>query len=358
MGFAKKYFVACGLILTSVVISFLLVEILYRVVTGKFTLENFIQSFPQHGNVPGKFVPEKHLGWTHEPSFDPSSEIDRYGLRRNLNGLDDRKDAPIMLVGNSFAYGLYVQPNESIAAFLERQLLIKVGNGGVIGYGFDQALLRLEKLVENYTPALTIITIIPHDFKRSTYTKFLGAPKPAYGVREGQLQLLNPGYIPGRPQADFPGNILGYSKAIYFLSQKKVIPSPLAEFLKLNLETIESGEAVEKLNCAFVERFQDLNSRSKLIFMLYDKHDFLNEKESRNGLARSPNFNIKRDCRPEQFSGIEIHDFFEVLAGYEANGQLESLFSDSAMHHMGAKGNALAAEFLLERSPALKSLKH
>jgi lysophospholipase L1-like esterase len=108
---------------------------------------------------------DARLGWSPRPGFVGRSDgttvtITPDGWRSN--GLV----APVLAVGDSFTFGTDVLDQETWPAQLERLIGRPVINGGVGGYGLDQAVLRAEDLVARLHPSLLIVAFIPDDADR------------------------------------------------------------------------------------------------------------------------------------------------------------------------------------------------
>lgn len=97
----------------------------------------------------------------------------------------------VVAAGDSFTFGDRVSDADSWPAHLERTLGVGVANGGVYGYGLDQAVLRAEQLAALYEPELLILSFIRADIFR-TMTSLRGkAAKPYFEIENGTLALRN-----------------------------------------------------------------------------------------------------------------------------------------------------------------------
>lgn len=140
--------------------------------------------------------------------------IDQESLRSN--GVPRAADRPveIVAVGDSYTFGDEVSDSESWPALLEAELAISVANGGVFGYGLDQAILRGERLVEKFKPWALVVSFIYGDVRRTQLIQRTGVEKPVFRIVEGSLQLDNVPPSRNRPRIDQIGavrTILGYS---------------------------------------------------------------------------------------------------------------------------------------------------
>lgn len=110
-------------------------------------------------------------------------------------------DRLIAVVGDSYAYGLDVDFEESWADRLDQALgpAVRVLNFAVSGYGLDQAFLRYMRDVKPWNPNIVILGFVQDDLIRSMVVyPFITYPgwempfaKPRFILNAGQLELLN-----------------------------------------------------------------------------------------------------------------------------------------------------------------------
>jgi hypothetical protein len=112
----------------------------------------------------------------------------------NIRSNGDRKpgkdDKVILVGGDSFSFGEEVSDHETWPAQLEQLSSKRVINGAVFNYGVDQVVLRTERLVERYEPAVLIIGFIPDDIFRCAQSVRM-QPKPYFRLLNGELTLYN-----------------------------------------------------------------------------------------------------------------------------------------------------------------------
>ncbi len=133
------------------------------------------------GNVPKPGVFVRPEGFT--------TSVDKDRLRRGLE-TPRPEGSPILVVGDSFAFGAEVNDGEDFPAVLERLLERPVLNAGVGAYGIDQAILRAERLLPVHHPDTLIVALISDDVERAEFSYFF-AWKPYFTVGEGELELHN-----------------------------------------------------------------------------------------------------------------------------------------------------------------------
>jgi hypothetical protein len=135
----------------------------------------------------GRMVYHPVFGWTPRPGTygtDWTSTVDAAGIRSN--GRTAPMGRPVLVVGDSFAFGDEVGDSETWAAYLEEMLERPVLNAGVGAYGLDQAVLRAELLMRKHEPAAVILAFISHDINRTEFAfypyAFRGGWKPYFGA--------------------------------------------------------------------------------------------------------------------------------------------------------------------------------
>lgn len=153
---------------------------------------------------PGEFKSED--GWPYNMTND------KYRFRNH--GTTFQPSNPhIFAVGDSYAYGDEVGDRETWPFHLENLLGHPVVNAGVSGYGFDQAIMRAESLIDKYEAGIVVLTGIGHDIERTQFSYF-NAWKPYYTIENEKLELHNVP-VPTEPwSVPFSGlrDALGYSQ--------------------------------------------------------------------------------------------------------------------------------------------------
>lgn len=136
------------------------------------------------------------LGYAPKPGFRGSGAggwpvtIDADGLRscgQGTEGADEGR--AILAVGDSYTFGEEVGDVEAWPARLQQLIGRRVLNGGVSGYGFDQVVLRAERLAALHEPSLMIVGFIADDVRRIEMRRLWGRDKPCFILDGDQLQL-------------------------------------------------------------------------------------------------------------------------------------------------------------------------
>jgi len=150
----------------------------------------------------------EELGWTNIPNFegylsDPKEgfngfiKFDENGIRVNDNDINAEGEA-ILMIGGSITGGFEVDNNETYTAVLEREFFengcnYRVYNAGVNGYGTDQSLWNLERLLNIIKPKYVIYMFSSDDFENNRSIKISNTiwGKPAFAYGKEELILHN-----------------------------------------------------------------------------------------------------------------------------------------------------------------------
>ncbi len=135
------------------------------------------------------------LGYAPKPGFRGSGAggwpvtIDADGLRGCGEYTEAGEGQPILAVGDSYTFGEEVGDTETWPTQLQRMSGRRVLNGGVSGYGFDQIVLRAERLAAAHEPSMVIAGLIADDVRRTEMRRLWGRDKPWFGLDRDRLQL-------------------------------------------------------------------------------------------------------------------------------------------------------------------------
>lgn len=150
----------------------------------------------------------QELGWSPVPNSEgyysnPRQGINAYikydgnGIRLNDNSFDSTGKS-ILVVGDSITAGFEVDNNETYSAILERLFFengcnYRVYNAGVMGYGTDQSLWIMEKLLDNVKPSAIIYMFTSNDFRENRTIKSPNFKwgKPVFALSGDDLILIN-----------------------------------------------------------------------------------------------------------------------------------------------------------------------
>ncbi len=136
-----------------------------------------------------RYVYDDGLGYAPRPGHvEPGLTIDSDGLRPTGELPATASPlSPILAVGDSFTFGDHVADNETWPAQLQSLIGRRVLNGGVSGYGFDQIVLRAERLTAIHRPSIIVVSFIADDIRRNEMRRLWRHDKPWFALEGGQL---------------------------------------------------------------------------------------------------------------------------------------------------------------------------
>jgi hypothetical protein len=283
------------------------------------------------------------LGWTPRPT--PQSRRNAWGTVVTIgpDGLRSNGGSPpagprgqVLAVGDSFTFGDQVSDSETWPALLEQRSGLQVLNGGVFGYGLDQTVLRLERLLATYRPSVVVLELIPHDIHRCELSRLMGAAKPYFSMdTSGGLVLRNVPVPP--PSGTGPGRLrlaLGRSRLVDAVMMRQ---APAYWLRGTEVAQVEHHEGLH-VACGLLSRAAALTAAAsaRLVVLVQYTRQELGEDPGRIAyLLRcvdDPSVRVL-DLRPELLA----------LRGSDPE-RFDSLFDG----HMTAAGNRLVAERLDE----------
>lgn len=339
------------------------------------------------------------LGWDKPPGGEMRIARDEYDvlIRINSKGLrgperDYAKAAGarrVLILGDSFAEGYYVDEDKSARAVLEGLLNgrdacspFDVVNGGTAGYSTDQEYLFFEEEGHKYSPDLVLVFFYYNDvYYNSSGIGTGGKPKPYFDVDGDRLVLRN---TPVPKTAEDPKTRVGGlrpwrgSIALRLLSNRTLDAAPRlhASLARLGLVEPVSRDPYKEFwpyGAGHREEVDDMWRRTAVILKalkerveshggrlagLYvpSRLDVNEEaleaadQRFRMGLRRSRDRVAKRLKATCDAIGIPLADPREALRRQEASGTLAYFPNDG---HWNEIGNAIAARELL---PLVKTI--
>ena len=279
-------------------------------------------------------VTGRELGWDKKTDLPGTAQaavvttLDD-GLRSNGSDVDRAERPVILTVGDSFTFGAQVSDHDSWPSVLEHSLGVRVLNGGVSGYGLDQAILRAEQLAPKYQPDLLIVSFINADLLRTTTSSRDMAPKPYFRVREGALEFANTPVPPPEDRMDLFRRVFGHSRFVGAimdqLNPRYWREGPLRETL----------QSEDEIGCLLMARLEKLGRRmgSEVLVML---------QKARPGEPPNPSGDHVLSCAEER--GLSTLNLFPILDGIAMADPMHqaALF----FGHMTPLGNEFVAEVL------------
>jgi lysophospholipase L1-like esterase len=253
--------------------------------------------------------------------------IEASGLRATGTFHGDSGQPPILAVGDSFTFGEALSDQETWPAALQHLLSRRVLNGGTSGYGFDQIVLRAERLLSLCRPAAIVAAFIADDIRRTEMRRLWGRDKPWFAFEAGQL-VAKGLPVPRRERAPM---LLSFRP--YELLLRRLDPR-LQDWLgyHVRVHPPRTGEAIAG---ALAQRLAALQQTSGTPITLVALYDALAWQDAREQRAMTREL-LAAAAR----AGLAVIDSFDAFA---ARRDPRALYRG---WHINAAGNALVARLI------------
>ncbi|MDI1265551.1 MAG: GDSL-type esterase/lipase family protein [bacterium] len=337
-----------AMVLAAVVVGLVVLELGLRVWFWGylFTWPNFVleaRTVLAAGDA-GRYVHDDRLGYVPRAGHAaPGITIEADG-RRSTGAATP--GAPILAVGDSFTFGAEVADPQTWPAQLQQITGRRVINGGVIGYGFDQIVLRAETLAPLYKPEAIVVAFIADDIRRTEMRRLWSADKPYFDIENGTPVLRN---VPVPPRADprttltFWQRTLGYSLLFDFILRRLDL---LHDWFGDHVRVHPAGTG-ERIACLLTQRLADLQRSSGARVLMVAEYDPVVWDDPAFAATQRAMTGALLACARKQ--GLATLDSYDAMAATAKPRQLYVLW------HMNEAGNALIAR-LVARALGLKAL--
>lgn len=292
----------------------------------------------------GRYVHDPELGHVPRAGYSAAgTTIEADGLRRTSSEKEGEQVAgaptpgSILAVGDSFTYGDEVDDGQAWPAQLQRLTGRRVLNAGVSGYGFDQIVLRAERLAAKYKPSVIVASFIADDIRRTEMRRLWSADKPYFVVEDGKLALRG---VPVPRRADaadtltFWQRTLGYSYLFDFVLRRLDL---LYDWYGDHQRVQASGTG-ERLSCLLAERLGALQKQSGAKVIVLAEYDPVVWDDPAFAAAQRRLTKGLLDCAAR--NGLATIDSFDAMV---ATGAPRKLY---VMWHMNEPGNRLIADLV------------
>jgi hypothetical protein len=345
------YLVSCGLVCVAVL------EIALRLYLQMpvFTLRDWRTLQGRQLLQTSGAVDDPLLGWSQRSNFVGGGfDTLDYGIRKNSNRDEELSQGAVLAVGDSFTAGSDVVNEDTWPAQLERMLGVRVINAGVGGFGVDQMVLNVERLLPILKPRVVLVGIYEDDIVRVNYSNY-NAPKP-YFIEENGVWVHKNNPV--------PTEVAYGSEPLY----KSLLSRFLAAHILLGRYRdfwysgegpgyVRASSVPAKTTCHMLERLQDVLAPQNIpaiVVLQYGGWIY-----ARAG--RRPH-HVDEVLRCARDLNYVIVDEFDQLSAI-ARASLEDLKQNYVMAgenvygHMSAKGNALVAALIAEKLRASVDLR-
>lgn len=286
----KSYIMKFVLLLSSIVLSFIFIEIFWRVIIfSDFEIfkkqrqpELYADEYADDDYWKLRFqINKKEL----LPIFNKAIQIhnkdkeERYLGRyifkdykhTNAEYLNDRR--PVLLYGDSFA-ACYSRDDcfdhilNNDKTFSANHYLLNYGMGG---YGLDQIYLMLKNSIDHYNRPFVVLSFMTLDLDRSVLT-FREGPKPFFIIKNNSLELHEKSDYPNAETlfSDNKPQIVSYfyRRVVYSGVARRLMPNQLISYLK---REDYFREKIKQINEKIIlEIINELKSRNvDFIFLIF-----------------------------------------------------------------------------------------
>lgn len=353
----RESWIGLGLVLFSIVSSLVVAELAVRALgtdSKRWEWRNFLTD---PGVTEGRWrvlQPDPQLGYVPRPGYSGTDHgrkvlvtFDEHGLRAHRRAAPSPAgmSPPILVVGDSYAMGEEVHDDETVPAHLQEMLDHRVLNGGVLGYGLDQIVLRAEAMVERFRPGTLVVSFIADDVRRTRMRILWGLDKPYFDVVDGGLILRGvpvPPPVEAMKPIDHVRAVLGYSFLADVVMRRLDLDdywlSGQPEHAK---EAHDDGEAV---SCLLMDRLRQLGrdqGADVLLVAQYTPHAWVRESTLRfeSGI-------VDEVLACAQASGLRTLDTRNAFETAISEAGVDHYYIN---RHMTSAGNRLTAELIADQ---------
>ena len=305
----------------------------------------------------------------------------------------------ILAVGDSFTQGLEVGNTDTWPALLERDLGIRVINGGVTGYSLMQSILAGERLIKQLQVKRMIISLIAEDIDRSEHSFRYRAATPYLketgGIGSELLKIIaskESYYEMLMGTLKFSKKVItdkNYREAINKIKFElttdhiRVLEKPTPEeknimvnyfinfgysFLLMDIFTrisnvsggfVKYGAWKRENNlgdlgiCDWIPKLADFKKKNdiQIVFVLqYEKLEITSNKTDLSSYNKKNIIKARNVLNCAKANNIPAFDLYDSLRNsFKENSQDFSSLYVGSNNHMSAKGNKFIAELLKDR---------
>lgn len=280
---------------------------------------------------------DPELGWVPTPGCaKPLYHHDADGFRvvPSLSG-EPLEGPPLLITGDSYAYGEEVADGETWAAYLQTLIGARTINAGVPGYGLDQIVLRSERLAASLAPAVLVVTFIPDDIERNEMGRLWGGEKPYFELIGDRLELRRVPVPPSGGNLLFWPKIFGWSLLVDTIARRLGL---VEEWYFDDRRVLPKGSG-ERMVCPLMRRLARLATPT-LVVAQYPPgvwRDGANEATEQRRLAQLV-------LRCADAAGLPTLDTFQLVNDAVRARGPDALYR---IWHHNAEGNHLIAQAIV-----------
>lgn len=311
------------------------------------------------------YMQDPQLGWYHKSNlqFDYSggkSFLNEFGHRSNFNPEADKR---ILLLGDSFVFGMNVGQDQTMAAFLQKRLppgTWTVMNGGVIGYTIGQELIYLEREFEKTKPDIVVLNIFVGNDLTEQRRNNIERDKDGnpLRLRDQEVMVNASGYLASRTPIPFNSLALadlyqrwkelmikknaypGYTWAAFLDKKHPNYPTDMDSLWQQYEQDLKRMENfLKEKNVEFVVVIIPMDVQVNKAYWEKYPHRVFEEKEYASQL---PQKRLQELCKKNKLQCVDL------LPVFKKNSK-QQLYFKALDPHFDVAGNKLAAETLFQK---------
>ena len=331
----KEIFLALTTTLLAVLFSLILIELHHWGTTSSSYVCNGCRFHPQ-------------LGWEIIPSKTVSNE--KFTYTTNSMGMRSREvdfsRGHILVTGDSIAFGLGVNNDQTVSHYLEQdERISKLGyqvlNIAVPGYGIGQYYLNLKRHIAKLNPKLIVVIIYTtNDLEETRQDNRFGISKPFFAYREDSLTNLKPNIsrfscLNLRTRSRFVKYLIGNCQSRVI---ERDVPSPTITKLINEIRTLGIKRNIPTL----VVLSPALTAVKAVACKQTKPPDTCSENDRAFEVLHTYFYKIM------EFNKIPYVDFLTPLVEHSKEETISSLFIEDILHY-SPKGNYILAQTIAKR---------
>jgi hypothetical protein len=286
---------------------------------------------------------DAELGWMLKDNIDrPDIHTLAYGIRRNSPAQSGLRPGNMLAVGASITEGYPLSDGQTWPAQLEAVIGLPVDNAGVVGYGFDQMVLRAEALLPAEQPKIILLGLGTPNIEWMQSSVVRGASKPFFTVDSGVLAIHNVPVPENRPDAsERVKDVLGYSALVDYvmsrIARRRWYPL-------IRRDAKGSADPIE-VSCRLIARLKTELGRRDARAMIVIEPQW---REVVSVTAPTPELDRVLQCARQ--AGLPVIDTLTAMrADYQADPQRAANYWEQGQHrHLTDIGSHRLAELVAQ----------
>jgi lysophospholipase L1-like esterase len=284
----------------------------------------------------GQLVPDARLGFAGRPNYAgdrKTQDANGWRVSPSPEGVT-LAEPPVLVMGDSLAYGHEVGDNDTWPAKLQLLLRRRVINAAVSAYGFDQIELAAELAAVKVKPAAILLSFSADDMRRNEMKRVWGAEKPYFTLAGDKLELHNVP-VPPSPRPADTLDIWQWAFGWSLLLDTVLRHQGWQYEWAVDHERVQPRRAGVPIACALLDRLKQMGTPI-VVVAEYNRYVFENAEYGAETHAMTKEL---LDCADRL--GLPTLDLFDVdRAAVRARG-IDAVFLKS---HTGPVGTEIAAD--------------